>query len=322
MTARNHNLNDILAEFEIKCKSTLDGEDDSNLQPSPKRTKVDNKKVETADGDTKCEWTGNVCDWEEHSTVCPFVMIQCDAPGCSHKCSRKEMAKHKADDYTHFKLKMEHDMVEFKHSLQTNLQAIESNCEQQIQSLRGEHRKELVAFELSRFCRDWSFYQKHLLLDDFEHHAVEVDGQVVPSELMFGVPGPKDSPWAGGPFPFHMKYFDISKPPVCRVPRGIVHPNISPDGRVDMSAIMKTGAWNRERGMAIHRILFAFQGLLKSPKQMSKEAIESSVFYNDYNGYCVQAKKYAKRHRQALLTSNCERLLEAEVTEGEQNSSG
>ena len=302
LAVRNYPVHGIIQGLELKCMSTVDSQH-------------------------KCHWTGAFGDWAAHAKVCQFLVIRCDEPGCTHTCSRMDMVQHKADENLHVRLKMEHKCAEMdvkfeehKRSIEATIQNLVSHYENESQAQRKRQRIELVAHDLTNFCRDWTMYQEHYSLDGFEHHPVKDDRKgVLENEILIGVPGPEQSPWVGGLYPFHMTFVDIDEPPICRVSPGIVHPNVNPDGKVDMTAIMSTKEWYKERGMSIPKILLAFQELLKNPKKSSKDKMENTLFYYDHDDYLCQAKKYAKKHRHGRFTSNCTKMLTATSDYDERN---
>ena len=114
--------------------------------------------------------------------------------------------------------------------------------------------------------------------------------------LLVGVPGPLRTPWKGCLLPMLMEWkWGADKPPKCRFPRGIHHPNIYPSGTIAISNLNKEESWRPN--ITIPELLFSIQQILAHPDIHSPsqaEAYHSFVNRKDEYDRIVleQARKY------------------------------
>uniref|UniRef100_A0A6B2LN04 SUMO-conjugating enzyme UBC9 n=1 Tax=Arcella intermedia TaxID=1963864 RepID=A0A6B2LN04_9EUKA len=102
------------------------------------------------------------------------------------------------------------------------------------------------------------------------------DGSLQMFKWECGIPGKKDTDWAGGLFPLTIEFSEDYpvKPPICRFPKGFFHPNVYPSGTVCLSILNETEGW--KPSISLKQILLGIQELLDSPNKDSpaqKEAI-------------------------------------------------
>lgn len=80
-----------------------------------------------------------------------------------------------------------------------------------------------------------------------------------------GIPGKKDTKWAGGLYKLRMSFPEDypSKPPKCKFSPPLFHPNVFPSGTICLSILDEDKGW--KPAITIKQILLGVQDLLDSP---------------------------------------------------------
>lgn len=122
------------------------------------------------------------------------------------------------------------------------------------------------------------------------------DGSLNIMRWKCGIPGPKDSIWDGATYPIVLEFPEEypDKPPKCRFPAGMFHPNVYPSGTVCLSLVDEEKDW--KPAITVKQILLGIQDLLVNPNLKSPAQEDAyHTFMRDREMYVRRVKEQAAR---------------------------
>lgn len=111
------------------------------------------------------------------------------------------------------------------------------------------------------------------------------DGTIDLSTWSAGIPGPINTPWAGGVYTLDIHFPDTYPmgPPLVVFTPALFHPNIYPNGTVCLDLLTPQG-WNPQYTVA--HVLVNVQTLLCNPNPTSPAQVEAfNLYVNDHAKY-------------------------------------
>lgn len=112
-----------------------------------------------------------------------------------------------------------------------------------------------------------------------------------------GIPGKKDTNWAGGVFQLKINFPDEypSKPPKCVFDPPLFHPNVYPSGTVCLSIVNETDGW--KPAITMKQILLGIQDLMDDPNPLSPAQTDAyMLFKNNRTEYDKRIKAQAQKY--------------------------
>ena len=268
-----------------------------------------------------CSWVGKVYEWPGHiSKDWPLETILCDVQGCDFQCHRNSIMSHMVSKIVeHTNLLVDVRTKELEKAFDEKLAKVTEVVKDQQEKLDNQQKKlvdqqeQIIHLYLSNFCRQWLAHEKPDALFDFvvyrpHRHHLSSDRPI--TELLFGIPGPKRTPWEGGIFPVTMNWTRIDEPPRCRLPKGFHHPNVYPSGRICKSSLIKDRGWDAENSNP--EILFDIQQFFAHPNPSSPAQAEAyNCFMNNRQNYDQKARTQAQeyKHDHSEFSSNKWKLV-------------
>mmetsp|Transcript_22247 Transcript_22247/g.24832 ORF Transcript_22247/g.24832 Transcript_22247/m.24832 type:complete len:156 (+) Transcript_22247:36-503(+) len=114
-------------------------------------------------------------------------------------------------------------------------------------------------------------------------------------EWRCGIPGKKETDWAGATYPLTILFSDDypTKAPICRFHKGFFHPNIYPSGTVCLSIL--SDDW--KPSITVKQILLGIQELLNNPNEHSPAQKDAYQLYvTDKEKYKLRCREQAKHY--------------------------
>eukprot|EP00808_Paulinella_micropora_P032214 g60890.t1 len=111
-----------------------------------------------------------------------------------------------------------------------------------------------------------------------------------------GIPGKKETDWAGGLYKLVMTFPEDypNKPPRCQFTPKIFHPNIYPSGTVCLSILNEEKDW--KAGITVKQILLGIQDLLDNPNNEDPAQEEPFKLYkSNMTAYRARVREEARR---------------------------
>ncbi|KAI9360395.1 ubiquitin-conjugating enzyme 9 [Zopfochytrium polystomum] len=123
------------------------------------------------------------------------------------------------------------------------------------------------------------------------------DGSLNLMQWQVGIPGKQGTPWENGVYTLTMTFPDDypQKPPKCKFPSGLFHPNVYPSGTVCLSILNEEQDW--KPAITIKQILLGVQDLLNDPNPDSPAQSEAyMMFKKDRVAYERRVRAQAKQY--------------------------
>ncbi|KAK7291094.1 hypothetical protein RIF29_05981 [Crotalaria pallida] len=124
---------------------------------------------------------------------------------------------------------------------------------------------------------------------------IKPDGSV---DLLFwncAIPGTRGTIWEGGLYPVTLQFNEDypCKPPICKFPRGFIHPNVYASGMICLSILSESEDW--QPSITVIQILLGIQNLLDKPNPASPANHEiNALFIQDVDEYKRRVIEQAK----------------------------